>query len=110
MISSVEDLARFASALLQNRLMTAETLEMMWQPRLDEKVMQIRGDEPPEPLRWKQSLLWRIRKDEVGRDFAYHCGVVKGFNFCLVIYVDEELIVATADNGGGLGFAVSGYG
>ena len=104
MLSTVEDLARLGEALLQNRLMKPETLKSMWAPQLN-GVQQFRGEEPPEPLRWQQALLWRVRRDESARDFVYHCGSVKGFNACLVIYVEEELIVATADNGGGLGFA-----
>jgi hypothetical protein len=84
--------------------MSPAAFEEMTRPRL-EGVLQYQGDEPAVPLRWEQALLWRIRRDGAGREFLHHCGSVKGFNACLVIYVEEGLIVAMADNADALGFA-----
>ncbi len=103
MISTAEDLVRFGVALIRGRLLRPETLKWMFTPQLED-VLQFQGSEPPDSLRWRQALMWRIRKDEQGRDFVHHCGSVKGFNACLVIYLEEDLVVATADNADVLGF------
>ncbi|HUO87254.1 MAG TPA: serine hydrolase domain-containing protein [Thermoanaerobaculia bacterium] len=104
MISTAEDLARLGAALLDGRLMAPATVRRMFAPQLGEDVLVFQGDEPAAPLRWRQALIWRIRTDLAGRDFVHHCGSVKGFNACLVLYVDEGLVVATADNADALGF------
>ncbi|MEJ2190662.1 MAG: hypothetical protein P8Y93_14935, partial [Acidobacteriota bacterium] len=44
-----------------------------------------------------------IRQDQAGRSYVHHCGTVKGFNACLILYVNEKLVVATADNAASLG-------
>ena len=102
MISTAEDLARLGAALLDGRLMRTETVRTMFTPQLD-GVLAFEGDNPPTPMRWRQAFLWRIRQDEAGRDYVHHCGSVKGFNACLLIYVDEALVAATADNADSLG-------
>ncbi|MCB1035956.1 MAG: hypothetical protein KDD47_19195, partial [Acidobacteria bacterium] len=48
-----------------------------------------------------------IRRDEAGRPYVHHCGTVKGFNACLLIWVEEKLIVATADNASSFGLEPS---
>ncbi|MDX1643483.1 MAG: serine hydrolase domain-containing protein, partial [Thermoanaerobaculia bacterium] len=98
MISTAEDLVRLGAALLDGRLMRPETVELMFTPQLGNDVLYYRGDDPPEPLRWQQALIWRIRQDEAGRDYVNHCGSVEGFNACLILYVEERLVAATADN------------
>lgn len=103
MISTAEDLGRLGAALLDGRLLEPDTVELMLTPQLDEGVLYYRGNDPPEPLRWQQALMWRIRQDEAGRDYVNHCGSVKGFNACLIVYVDEKLVAATADNADSLG-------
>ena len=102
MISTAEDLTRFGMALLDGRLVRPETLRQMFDPALTE-IRQFRSDGPARPLRWRQGLIWRTRTDEGGRDYVNHCGSVKGFNSCLLIWEDEGLIVATADNADTLG-------
>jgi CubicO group peptidase (beta-lactamase class C family) len=102
MLSTAEDLARFAVALLEGRLLAPETVRAMLTPQLA-GVLVFEGDRPATPLRWQQALMWRIRKDEKGRDYVNACGTVKGFNACLAIYLEEELVVATADNAEAVG-------
>lgn len=103
MISTAEDLARLGAALLDGRLLAPETVELMLTPQLGDDILYFRGDDPAEPLRWQQAVIWRIRQDEAGRDYVHHCGSVKGFNACLILYVDEGLVAATADNADSLG-------
>lgn len=103
MISTPEDLVRLGLSLLSGRLMKPETVAEMFRSQLGEDILDARRD-PPEPLRWEQGLGWRVRKDKAGRDFVNQCGDVKGFNACLIIYVDEGLVAATADNADVLGF------
>lgn len=103
MLSTAEDLGRLGVALLQGRILDPATVELMFTPQLGDDILYYRGDDPPEPLHWKQAFIWRIRQDRAGRDYVHHCGDVKGFNSCLVLYVDENLVVATADNADSFG-------
>jgi len=41
-------------------------------------------------------MLWRVRRDGEGRRVAYECGSVKGFNACLVDFLDDDLVAAVA--------------
>lgn len=80
MMSSAEDLARFGVALLGGRLMGPETLEAMFEPQAElDDLLYFRGDDAPTPLRWRQAIAWRIRRDHEGNDYVHHCGSVKGF-------------------------------
>lgn len=94
MISTAEDLVRFALAVTSGRLLQPETVEAMFTPQL----VDVRFFEGGDPLRWEQCLMWRIRTDREGRPYVNHCGTVAGFNACLILYLDEELIVAITDN------------
>lgn len=104
MLSTSEDLARFGSAILAGRLLRPETVERMWQPQLD-GVLVFRGDDPPRPLDFEQALMWRIDEDGSGRDYVNHCGTVKGFNSCLILYPEAGLVVAAATNSYSLGLS-----
>lgn len=106
MLSSVEDLVRFGVALLEGRLLKPATVDQMFTPQL-EGVLDARGDGPPRPLHFQQLLMWRVRTDEAGREYVNHCGSVKGYNACLVLYPDEELVAANADNADVLGLRPS---
>ena len=99
MVSTAEDLIRFALALTRGRLLTPETTAWMFTPQLENaQSYNERG-----ALRWRQCLMWRIRNDDQGRPYINAAGDVKGMGANLVIYVDEELIAATVDNLGSLG-------
>lgn len=104
MLSTAEDLARMGQALLEGHLLKPESVRKMWTPQLDE-VVRFREGEPLREEEFQQTLMWRIRRGEAGRNYVNHCGSVKGFNACIAIYVDEELVVATADNADSLGLA-----
>lgn len=103
MISTAEDLARLGAALLEGRLMKPETVELMLTPQLGDDILYYRGEDPPQPLGWQQAFIWRIRRDDADRDYVNHCGSVKGFNACLIVYAGEKLVAATADNADSLG-------
>ncbi|MDQ2855611.1 MAG: beta-lactamase family protein [Acidobacteriota bacterium] len=103
MLSTVEDLVRFAEALNHGTLLKPETTSQMYRPQLKE-VLRYQEKGPPTREDFEQGLIWRMQKDKSGRTFVYHCGTVKGFNACLVNYVEEDLIVAIACNEEAIGF------
>jgi hypothetical protein len=104
MLSSVEDLVRFGVGLNHGYLLEQDTLRLMLEPQFDTLLRFSEDGSPQAITRWQQALLWRIRQDDAGRGFAYHCGTVKGFNACLVDYVEEDLVVAIANNAEAIGF------
>ena len=97
MIGSVEDLAKLGIALNHGRLLGSETRAAMLTPQL-EGVLHFREDGAPEAMDFQQAMLWRVRRDREGRRMAYHCGSVKGFNACLVDFLDEDLVAVVATN------------
>jgi len=105
MISTVEDLVRFGTALNHGQLLKPETIAQMYKSQMD-PVLQYHEVGPPTRESFQQGLLWRIQKDSAGRSFAYHCGSVKAFNACLVNFIDEDLVVALAVSSWG---EVGGY-
>ena len=98
MISTAEDLVRFGAALNAGRLIRPETRAIMFAAQLGD-TLRFGGDKSPEELSFEQALMWRIRKDAEGRDYINHCGTVKGFNACLIIYHQQNLIVSILGNG-----------
>jgi hypothetical protein len=84
--------------------MKPETAALMITPQL-QTVLAFQDNGPPSRQPFQQAMLWRIRKDDAGREFVHHCGTVQGFNACLVNYVAEDLVVAIASNAEVLGFA-----
>ncbi len=104
MIANVDDLLRLGVALNHGRLLKPETAGLMFMPQL-QTVLAFHEQGPPSREAFQQAMLWRVRKDEKGRDFVHHCGTVQGFNACLVNYVAEDLVVAIASNAQVLGFA-----
>jgi serine beta-lactamase-like protein LACTB len=104
MLSTVEDLVRFGAALNHGRLLSAELTAQMLTPHR-EPVLRFQAGGPPTRETFEQALMWRVRSDDTGRTFAYHCGTVKGYNACLVDYVSDDLVIAMADNAEALGFA-----
>ncbi len=98
MISTAEDLVRFGAALNAGRLIRPQTLAIMFEAQLGD-TLRFGGDDSPDELGFEQALMWRIRKDAAGRDYINHCGTVKGFNACLIIYDRHDLIVSILGNG-----------
>jgi CubicO group peptidase (beta-lactamase class C family) len=97
MIASVEDLARVGIALNHDRLLRPETRTRMLAPQI-EGLKRFQERSAPDELEFRQAILWRLQKDNQGRTFAYECGSVKGFNACLIDYVEEDLVAAIATN------------
>jgi serine beta-lactamase-like protein LACTB, mitochondrial len=92
MLSSADDLVRFGMAL--SRLLKPETIKAMYTPVPG--LLQFPSNKPVE---FSQGLMWRIFTDEAGRRFVNHCGTVKGFNACVVIYPDHGVVAALLGNG-----------
>lgn len=96
MMSTAEDLVRFASALNAGRLMKKETLAQMWSPQIP-GVLEWNGGEPRK-IEGEQGLMWRLNKDAAGRRYVSHSGAVQHFHSCLVNYPDRDLVVALLEN------------
>lgn len=101
MLSTAEDLVRFGNALLGDVLLRKELTDSMFTPQFSGILHFDEGGGAPQPLRWRQALMWRIRDDEKGRPYVHHSGTVKGFNACLILYREEGLVVAVIENGSG---------
>ena len=103
MVSTAEDLALLGIALLHGKLLKLQTLELMWKPSLPDNMLQYTEGKPPHKMGFQQGLVWRLMKDKKGRRIAYHCGSVEAFGACLLIYRDDDLVVADMTNGPGSG-------
>ena len=108
MLSTVEDLARFAIALNNGTLLTAEAVREMYEVQLDSSVRRFVHDGNPEPLEHKQAIVWWIRTDANGRDFPSHTGTVKGTRSFLMNYPELGIVVALQVNS--LPFDAAKYG
>lgn len=87
-LSSPSDIVRFANALLKGKLLNSDSKEMMWKP-----VALNSGDMNPE----NYALGFRVGQDDLGR-YLHHGGKsVGGYSF-LLIYPDNEVVVALAFN------------
>lgn len=86
-LSTAEDLARFGSAHLRPGFLKAETLALMF---------------APQTLRSGQEtgvgIGWRSGKDAKGRRVLHHGGAVEGGRALLMLYPDEQLVVAMIAN------------
>jgi serine beta-lactamase-like protein LACTB, mitochondrial len=96
MMSTAEDLVRFAAALNTGKLLKSETLAAMWTPQTG--LFEFRDGKPTETRVGSQALLWRVAHDDAGRRFVYHCGSVQQFQACLVLYPESDLAVAIHAN------------
>jgi len=98
MLSTVEDLVRFAVALNKGILLEPETVREMYEVQLDPSVRRFVIDGDPVPLDHKQAIVWWIRTDAQGRDFPSHTGTVKGTRSFLMNYPDLGVAVALQVN------------
>lgn len=87
MISTVEDLARFAIALDQGVLLKAATLEVMYEP------MTLADGTPTD-----YGLGWDSRVDEKGRRWIAHGGGATGGSTYLLRLPERRFAVAIAAN------------
>jgi CubicO group peptidase (beta-lactamase class C family) len=99
MISTVEDLARFAIALNDGTLLKPETVNQMYEVQLDPSVERYVRNGEAMPLDHEQALLWWIRTDVQGRDFPSHTGTVKGTRSFLLNSPELGIVVTLQANG-----------
>lgn len=97
MMSSVEDLVRFASAFNSGALVSPGTHAEMLKPQTA-GLMTFREDGAHQEQRRQHGLLWELRTDDQGRRVAYHCGSISAFNACVVNFYEENLVAAVATN------------
>lgn len=85
-LSTVPDLLRFGQAVLDNQLITAETLEMM---------------RVPADVEWKSTpygMGWFVVNDPVYGRIVRHGGRQSGTNTYLSIFLDQRFVVAVMAN------------
>ncbi|MBL8266723.1 serine hydrolase [Steroidobacter sp.] len=104
MISTDEDLLRFASALNAGKLLNAKSLAEMYRLQLAPDIQtppeEGKSQRKPSPSRGlSQALIWRVGKDASGRAYAGHSGAVKGTGSMLLNYRDQNVVVALHING-----------
>lgn len=98
MLSTVEDLCRFGSALNQGRLLKPETMALMHRVRVD-PVMEFRKGKDPLRRNFKQALIWRLSQLD-GHRLIHHGGSVKGTRTQLFIFPELDVVVALIANTG----------
>ncbi len=86
-LSTTEDLARFGQAMLDGKLLSDGTRQMMWTP------MPLRDGK-----RTTYGLGWGIGTDPQGRRRISHTGGSMGGTTILALYPDEKIVVAIAAN------------
>jgi CubicO group peptidase (beta-lactamase class C family) len=86
-LSTTEDLARFAQALLAGRLLKPATLRLLWTSQRTRD-----GEETG------YGLGWTVRTDSAGRRRVGHTGGSMGGTANLIIYPEERLVVALLVN------------
>jgi serine beta-lactamase-like protein LACTB, mitochondrial len=90
-LSTTDDLARFGQAMLDGRLLTPGTRELMWTP------MHLRDGTAT-----GYGLGWTLGTDAAGRRRIFHTGGSMGAVSILALYPDQHLVVAitvNSDNG-----------
>ncbi len=98
MLSTVEDLVRFGSAILDGTLLEPATVQEMFRPQIPRSVMRYVPGGEPQPLAHEQALVWFLRTDAAGRRYPSHTGTVKGTRSFLGIVPDHGLVVALQTN------------
>ncbi len=97
-LSTAEDLVRFAIAINEGVLLDPETVRMMHEPQLDPSVKRFVPDGEPQPRDFRQALVWRILEDQAGRTFPSHTGTVKGTRSFVANYHEQGVVVALQAN------------
>ncbi len=86
-LSTTEDLAEFADALMRGRLLRPETVKLLWT-----------SQRTASGLETHYGIGWSVDADPAGRRRISHGGGSVGGTAFLVIYPDQELIVAVLVN------------
>ena len=97
-LSSVEDLVRFALAINDGTLLRPETVAEMHRPQIDPSIMEFVPGGEPRPLGHEQALAWWIRTDQAGRRYPNHTGTVKGTRSFIGNWADQGVAVAIQTN------------
>ncbi len=97
-LTTVEDLVRFAITINEGRLLKAQTIAEMHRPQIDPSIKRFVPDGDPQALEHQQALAWWIRTDQAGREYPSHTGTVKGTRSFLANFNDYGVIVAIQAN------------
>jgi serine beta-lactamase-like protein LACTB len=107
-ISTDEDLLRFAIALNAGKLLSAKSMAEMYRlqlpadiPYAPEDVKDFKEGKARPSMGLTQALIWRMQKDSAGRVYASHSGAVKGTGSMLSNWKDQGVVVALHMNGSG---------
>src|SRR5690606_22278526 len=100
-ISTNEDMCRFALALNAGHLLSARSLAEMYRlqlrpdiPYTPEAASEFAPGKQPASMGRSQALIWRMQKDERGRIYASHSGTVKGTRSMLSNFKDAGVVVS----------------
>lgn len=94
MLSTDEDLVRFAGALNAGLLLGRASLDEMYRLQLPRAIPRFEPAQGAEAPGEAQALVWRVWRDAAGRRVVGHSGGVKGTSTMLVSYPDEDVAVA----------------
>ncbi|MBI4538999.1 MAG: beta-lactamase family protein [Gemmatimonadetes bacterium] len=97
-LSTVEDLVRFGTALNDGTLLKPETVADMYRVQIGPVVKAFSARGEPQPLNFGQALAWRVQTDRQGRRFTSHTGTVKGTRTYVGNYPDLNIVVALQAN------------
>ena len=86
-LSTPSDLVRMGQELISPKILSMETVSMMLAPqKLKDETSIICG------------ITWRIGNDASGRKIVHHGGTIQGGRTMLVIYPDQDLVIAICSN------------
>ncbi len=101
-LSTVEDLCRFAVAINEGRLLNQDTVQLMWTNQFPAGVeaWSRRQEEDPDKraIDFNQCLVWREHIDSAGNISYSHTGSVRGTLTHLINYPSIRLVVAVHGN------------
>ncbi|MEO1080213.1 MAG: serine hydrolase domain-containing protein [Pseudomonadota bacterium] len=97
-LTTVEDLVRFALAINKRRLLSDRSVAEMHRPQIDRSIQRFVPGAPPQPLDHQQALAWWIRTDQAGRQYPSHTGTVKGTRSFLANFDEYGVVVAVQAN------------
>ena len=97
MLSTVDDLVRFAQAINDGTLLDPETVATMYDVHVD-PVMQYRPNGEPVRQEFKMALGFQLDQDAQGRWYINKTGTVKGTRSVVLTYPEYELVVAVQAN------------
>lgn len=97
MLSTVEDLVRFAQAINDGTLMKPETVANLYAVHVD-PVLQFRPNGEPQKQEFKMALGFELDQDAEGRWYINKTGTVSGTRSVVLTYPEYDLVVAVQAN------------